>query len=288
MTKYIKTLIAILIMTFLLPHPVMAASGKYYDDNRMWDEYVVPGARQKPRLVDNADLLFSGEEKDINQKLDELSEKYSCNVAILTMDSHSGPIRDFADDYFDYNGFGADYNDSGILFMLSMADREWAISTKGDAIAAFTDFGQEKMMDSMLGYLGEDDYSAAFKDYISTCDRYLELYQLGTPYDVETQYVNTPEEKHRNILISIVIGLITGTIPIFVMKAQLNTVKMQTSAAGYQSGGVKLTTKQDSFVNKTLTKTPIPKDTGSRSGGGGSSVHHSSSGASHGGSHGHF
>ena len=98
---------------------------KTYAAEILWDSYEVPSTRQKPRLVDNADLLTSSEEETLLALLDETSAKWQCNIAVLTVESHDGSIQDFADDYFDYNGFQADYDGSGILFMLSMADRAY-------------------------------------------------------------------------------------------------------------------------------------------------------------------
>ena len=119
-----KTFVLIAIFSFTLTFKTYAAE-------ILWDSYEVPATRQKPRLVDNADLLTASEESELLKKLDETSEKWSSNIAILTVNSHNGPIEAYADDYFDYNGFCTEYNESGILFMLSMEDREWAISTSG-------------------------------------------------------------------------------------------------------------------------------------------------------------
>ncbi len=257
---------------------------------QLWDQYEIPSTRQKERLLDNADLLTDSEEASLLEMLNSYSEKRRCNIVVLTTDEHTGPIQDYADDYFDYNGFKADYNEDGILFMLSMYDREWAISTSGRAQWAFTDYGQEKMMDEMMDELREGDYYEAFEEYVMICDRYLEMYDSGTPYDVGVKPPKTSKDIVGYIFGSIIGGLIIALIPVLKMKSDLKTVKMQSNANAYQdSKGISLRVKEDRFVRKALSKTPIPKDTGSRSGGGGgSSIHTSSSGSSHGGSHGHF
>lgn len=283
--KTASAILLFLILVLLLPVNTFAA-------DVLWDSYEVPSTRQKERLLDNADLLSDSEEADLLRKLDSLSEQWSCNIVVLTVDSHNGPIQDYADDYFDYNGFGTDYN-SGILFMLSMADREWAIGTYGSAIQTFTDYGQSRMMDNMMPYLRDGDYSGAFNAYAETCDYYLALDEEGEAYDVGYQEPRTSADIVRMLLISIVIGLVVALFPVLRMKSQLKTVKTATNAANYEAkGGMKLNVNRDTFVRTQVTKAPIPKDTdsGSRgsSFGGGSSTHTSSSGSSHGGSHGHF
>jgi uncharacterized protein len=274
----------LLINTFTLAFPLAASAADV-----LWDSYEIPSTRQKPRVYDCADLLTDDEESSVTLTLDTLSEQYKCSIAILTTDSHNGSIQEYADDYFDYNGFCSEYNDNGILFMLSMEDREWAISTSGDAQYAVTDYGQEYMTERMLPYLREGAYYDAFCSYAGTCDYFLDLYSKGTPYDVGYEPPKTAADYRRYAIISIVIGIIVGAIPIFVMKSGLNNVKMASGAAGYSRGGVQLTVKEDLFINKTLTKTARPKENESRSGSsGGSTLHTSSSGHSHGGSHGHF
>ena len=279
------TLVLFLTLAFLMPFSSYAAGV-------LWDNYEIPSTRQKELVYDAADLLTDSEEAALLQQLSDISAKWECNVAILTTDSHTGPIQDFSDDYFDYNGFGADYNKNGILFMLSMEDREWAITTSGDAQWAFTDYGQEYMMDRIMSYLSDGDYYGAFKKYGEVSDYLLGLYDQGTPFDEGYKAPKAPKTSSdivRLVIYSILIGLAFALIPILVMKSQLKTVAPATNAAAYQSAkGINLRVKEDRFIRKTLSKTPIPKDTGRSSSGGGSSTHTSSSGSSHGGSHGHF
>ncbi|RKM61798.1 TPM domain-containing protein [Butyrivibrio sp. XB500-5] len=287
--KLLITALSVTFLSFLCVAPVCASSSD------LWDSYNVPSSRQKPRLLDNADLLSPDEEKDILAKLDTLSENRGSNICILTTPSHTGPIQDFADDYFDYNGFGADYNESGALFMLSMADREWAISTSGDAIQAFTDYGQEMMMDKMLPYLKNGDYHGAFCKYIEVSDYYLDLYAKGTPYDVQSGSIKAPRTRAdyiRFLLMSFGIGAILSIFPIAAMASQLKTVHKQPAANDYRShDGLIVNKHTDQFIRSHVSRHMRNTDSGNGSrshGGGGSSIHTSSSGHSHGGSHGHF
>ncbi|MCR5404926.1 MAG: TPM domain-containing protein [Butyrivibrio sp.] len=255
----------------------------------LWDDYVIPSERLKERLLDNADLLSDSEEESLLGRLDSLSASHGCDIAVLTVKSHPGPVQDFADDYLDYNGFGSEFNNNAFLFMVSMDDREWAISSYGDKSPALTDYGQEKMVEAMMDELGDGDFYAAFVTYADTMDKYLELYEQGTPYDVGYKRPKTTGDYVKNAILGLLIGLIAALFPILSMKSGLKTVKMNEGAFGYQSAkGIKMTSQVDRFINKTLSKTPIPKDTGSRGGSGGTSYHSSSSGRSHGGSHGHF
>lgn len=280
-----RIILALLLLTLLIPVKVQAA-------DKLWDSNTIPSSRQKPRLVDNADLLTDSQEEALLAGLDETSQKWRCNIVLLTVDAHDGDIQAYADDYFDYNGFGADYNESGILFMLSMYDREWAISTSGSAINTFTDYGQAYMVNAMMDDLRNGDYNGAFTTYVKECDKLLEEASKGTPYDVYSKPIRTASDYMSFGLYSVIIGLLLGLAPILKMKSDLRTVKMKPGAGGYQAGSPTLRVCEDRFINKTLHRTPISHDNNSSgrgsSFGGGSSVHTSSSGHTHGGSHGHF
>ncbi len=279
---FLLAVLSAILISFFLMAPIETLAS----DDVMWDKYEMPSSRQKDRFVDAANLLSESSRKELQDRMDEISAKWRCNIVILTVDEHTGPIQDYADDYFDYNGFQADYDGSGILFMLSMADREWAISTSGNAIAAFTDYGQQKMMDDMLPDLGDGYYFSAFDTYIDTADRYLELYEAGTPYDVGTRDA-TPAEMRGAFIVCIIIGLIVGLIPVGIMISSLTTVHSNSSASGYQShSGIHMKFHKDTYLRSSVSKAPIPKEDSRSSGG--SSTHFSSSGSSHGGSHGHF
>mgnify|MGYP001030844085 CR=1 FL=1 len=47
---------------------------------------------------------------------------------------------------------------SGILFLITMSERKWCISTHGEAIQIFTDAGQEYMTDNFGSYLSDGEY----------------------------------------------------------------------------------------------------------------------------------
>ena len=102
----------------------------------------VCAANAAPRLVDDADYLTDSEEAALLSRLDEISTRHGLDVVIVTIPALLGEdITAAADDFYDENGYLPD----GILLMISDYDREWAISTTGYGITAFTDIGQEYM-----------------------------------------------------------------------------------------------------------------------------------------------
>lgn len=256
------------------------------------------GARQTEQyIIDNADLLSASEEASLGVKALALRQKYGMDVVVLTVDSLEGKQpQDYADDYYDYNG----YADDGVIFLLSMEERDWYISTKGNAIYALTDYGIQQVGESALPYLKNGDYYGAFDAFLAALPTYFSAYSDGSPIDgyadTSGDYYHGDQEdvvyyeqpRHVSIWISIAIGAVIGAITVLIMRACMNTKRPQRSASSYlNDSSYHLRTNQDLFLYSNVTKTRIQQESSS-SGGGGSSVHTSSSGSTHGGGGGKF
>lgn len=253
------------------------------------DVQSIPDERLLPRLVDNADLLTDSEESDLLSKLDEISERQQMDVVIVTINSLEGKTATaYADDFYDYNGYGFNDTRDGILLLVAMDDREWAISTCGSGIPTFTDAGQEYIVEQFKPDLSDGYYFDAFNTFAELCDDYITQAETDEPYDSN----NMPKEDFplvRNILIALAAGVIIGIIVVLVMASQLKSVGMKRNASDYTvPNSLRLTQNQDLFLYHVVTKRVRPKDDDSSFGGGGSSSHSSSSGSSHGGSSGSF
>ncbi|MCR5102555.1 MAG: TPM domain-containing protein [Butyrivibrio sp.] len=245
--------------------------------------YITSYAADYYSVVDNADLLSDSEEEALAATLDDIAATYEADVIIVTTDSTDGKTATaYADDFYDYNGYGKGSDRSGILFLLSMEDRSWAISTCGSSIYVFTDYRQQTIIDNLKSDLSSGYYYDAFNSFASDC-RYYYQADIDSQYEPGGRYYNPVNAKA--IGISLVIGFLIALIPIGIMFAQLKTVKFATGAASYENTNSRtFSVSRDHFIRHVVTKTPIPKS----SDGGGSSTHTSSSGTSHGGSSGHF
>ncbi|MBR1422448.1 MAG: TPM domain-containing protein [Ruminococcus sp.] len=245
----------------------------------------IPENRLVPRLVDGADLLDPPDEERLLKKLDEYSEKHELDIIIVTTQSIGMKTSEqYADDYYDYNGCGYGPGDDGILFLISMENRDWAISTYGKGIPYFTDAGQKYMQDQFLPALRNDDYVTAFGTFADLCDDFCTKAENGSPYD----YGNLPRKpfSFMALVSAAVIALIIAFAVCTHYKKQLSSVAFKKGAADYfRPGSFVPGIKEDIFLYKNVSKVRRQSSSG---GHGGSSTHHSSSGRSHGGSHGHF
>lgn len=239
------------------------------------------------RLADFADLLDADQEEELETKLNQISEDYDCDIVVDIEESIDGmdPTA-YADDFFDYNDYGMGDDKSGILFMLTMSERKWAISTHGEAISIFTDAGQEYITDNIVSYFSDGDYYEGFTQFADLCEKFIVQAQSGEPYDVG----NLPEEEipfYISFLIALVIGFVIALIVSLVMRSGMKTVHMKPDAADYlKVGSLHINRSRDMFLYHHVTRTAKPKNDSSS--GGGSSTHTSSSGQTHGGSSGSF
>lgn len=254
-----------------------------------------------PCVIDNAGLLSWEEENAIEGKAQALRLEYEMDVVILTAETLDGATpQDFADDYFDDNGYGYGADRSGVLLLLSMEERDWYISTSGDAIYALTDYGIQQSMQLPLTYFSHDGYYLGFDTWLDTLPTYFDAYQSGAPIDgyadTSGDYYHGDQEsvvhyegkRSPNLLLSMGIGLFIAFLSVLGMVAAMNTKRQQHSAGDYlQAGSYHLRTQQDLYLYSNVSKTARPSESSGGSGGG-SSVHHSSSGRSHGGGGGKF
>ena len=121
-------------------------------------------------LVDDAGLLTNTDAANLETKLSQISDRYNVDVVIVTVDSTDGKSpMDFADDYYDYNGYRTD----GILLLVSMEDSDWWVSTTGYGITAITDAGLDYMSDRFTPYFSDGEFAEGFDAFANLCDEFL-------------------------------------------------------------------------------------------------------------------
>lgn len=236
-----------------------------------------------PRLVDNANVLSDEENADLLKKLNEISERQKFDIVVVTTNTLDGKTAEaYADDFFDFNGYGQGDDKDGALLLVSMEDRDWHVSTTGFGITAITDAGLNYMSQRFKPDLSDGNYSSAFNKFADLCDEFVTQAKNGKPFDSG----NLPGSTAKHIAAAVIIGIITGFIGVTIMKSKLKSVRFQSAANNYvRPNSFNLTNSNDVFLYNTVSKVARPKDTGSS---GGSSTHTSSSGTTHGGGGGKF
>lgn len=274
-----KVLSLFLVFTLLIALPILA-----FADN------------DKPLLVDNAGLLSSGEFTSLSEKLKQMSYDLNFDIVVVTVNSLDGKTpQDYADDFYDYNGYGFGSEHDGCLFLISMEDRDWYISTTGYGIRAITDYGISYIENEVVPYLSDGRYYDAFITYANIVEDYLNESRSGTPYDIDNIIDDyNPNERSSGekiktgaicVIAAIVIALV---VSLSIRHSYTKAVHFSRDASNYLvQGSLNMTGSYDNFLYSNVTKVRIQSESSS-SGGGGSSTHVSSSGTSHGGGGGKF
>ncbi|MDU4884224.1 MAG: TPM domain-containing protein [Clostridium celatum] len=233
-------------------------------------------------VVDDAKLLSQDEAQKLREDIENFREKYNMDAVIVTSKDLEGKsTMDYADDYYDYNGYGLGDNKSGILLLIDMNDRKIWISTSGDAIEYFTDNRIESIISDISKYLSDAEYFDACNIFLNNIQYYIDS---GIP---EGQYTYS-EEEHTLKIVLIALGvaaIVAGVTCIVVVNSYKNS-KSVSSINYIDNNSIVFTKRRDIFINTFTTKTKIERN--NSSGGNGSSTHRSSSGNTHGGGGGSF
>lgn len=229
----------------------------------------VPVERTLPLVVDNADLLTTEEENALCARLETLAQKYEMELAVLTVPDLEGKTaEEYADDFYDYNGYGYGDNDDGMLVLYKPGEegnREIYITTHGRGSSEFFEDARNQIIDAMIDDLKNENYASAFNTYADLGEKYLK-----------------PYVSFIWLLMCIVIGMLAGFIIIKSIAGKNKSVRMQTNATVYtRPGSMVVTGGADNFIGRRVYSTPKPKSDDSDSSGG---SHTSSSGRTHSGS----
>lgn len=275
-------LLLVLALTFALPLPAMAA--------------------ELDAVTDAAGLLTETERGELNDRAEELAQQYQCAVYIVTLedmeDMGGSDAYDLATAVYTEYDLGYGEEKSGLLLLLSMAERDYALIAYGYGNTAFTDYGKDVLLDEdVLPLLGEDAYYEGFSAYLDTAGDYLSMARDGKPFDVEnapgynetegryetddryetgSSYGANTRPKYDDEEFAIRLGavilvplLLAGGICLY-WKRQMNTAVSARTADRYiPSDGFHLTGQQDTFLYRTETRRRIerPSSGGGRPGG---------------------
>ncbi len=231
-----------------------------------------------PLLIDNADLLSAADETELDAKLTEISDRLACDVIVLTEASIDKDAQAYADDYFDYSGYGRGAKRDGILILVSMDPRAWHVSGSGICNSEYisTD-ALEYISENVVTNLQSEAYANCFDEYAERCDEVITDARNGKAYKL-------PFNTGMSIVVSLAIGFIVAFIATGSMKSKLKSVAAKKEANSYlKPGSLMITDSRDMFLYRQVTYTEKSNDSDSSN-----DSHTSSSGRSHSGTGGSF
>ena len=247
------------------------------------------------RLVDQANLLNEADEAALQEKLDRISEQMQFDVVIVTCE-HIGSRSpmEFADDYFDYNGFGYGEDYDGTVLLISMAQRDWWISTCGYGQTALSDdYFMEYIRRSDFYYaLTDGNYKKSFNAFADTVEAFVTEARTDRPYSEQHKY-HAWSSVCVGLVISLLIGLAVAAGVTHAKKTSYTGFVRSQAQAGDYMTDMRLTGQADEYLYNKVHRSRRVTTSSSSSSSGRSSYHSSgshtsSSGRSHGGGGGKF
>ena len=294
MKKIKGIMICLLICTFL----VMGSMAVWADQTG-----AVSG---QPRVFDQAGLFSETEIIQLEEKIAQCRKSTKMDVVIVSAYADGErSAEEYADDYYDYGGFGVGKKASGVLLLYYMdgpgqPGGECYISTAGTMINMLTDERIESILDDVYGDLGNRDFAGATEHFLEDVKAYVkEGVESGQyTYDRDTgEIVRYHSIRLYEVAIAMVIaGILAGFVCLDIKKRyamKQSSREVSNSLQAYRADcAFHFSVAGDKMINKYVRSIPIPRNTSSGSGGRGhsgsssagrSTIHTSSSGRSHGG-----
>ena len=214
---------------------------------------------QPSYITDEAGLLSDTQKAELDKLAKEASKKYGVGIYAAAVDNYlnintEGAYEAAYTIYHNRNmGEGEERN--GIMLLISMADRDWAVFCYGKKCEyAFNSYGQSQLEKTFLDNFVNDDWYGGFEDYINECSNYLEMAEQGRPV---RKSIVVP------IIIAVVVAMLIALIVLGASWGKMISVSKKTVANSYIVGDLKLSEKADVFAYKNQIRRKIEKSASS-------------------------
>lgn len=245
------------------------------------------GAVETANVKDTLGYLTQDEATSLQAEIESMQQAYSLDAVIVIVDNLDGKTPSaYAEDYYDYNGYGVGEDRSGLALLINMGDRDIAIATSGHAIDIFTDDRIASMISSIGTCLRDEAFYDAGTTFLSDIASYVTAGVPDGQHRVETDrsYIDKVGSMMTNVWVY-VIALAVAVIVVIVITLSSGGKVTVDNKTYEEAGAFVLTGSQDDYLREVTTCAKISSDS---DGGSGSSTHTGSSGSTHGGGSGKF
>ncbi len=255
-------------------------------------------------VVDDAGLFTDSEIDRLEAMIQDIQETYQMDAVVLTtrdtpFTSNDSVLVDYADRYFEDNGYGLGEDRAGVLLMIDMNNRYFYLSTAGVMIDYLSDSRIENILDDAFDAMeGSGTYGSAAIAALTRVQRYLRagIEEGSFRYDAATGKRLTGLYNRLTTAEALFALLVGAAVALLIVLSVRGGYSLAGTTYHYDRGRLSsrhLSMENEQFLRQhiTRTRTPPPSSGGGSSGGGhagGSAVHTSSGGMSHGGGGRHF
>ncbi len=227
-----------------------------------------------PSLMDGAGLLQKTEQQEISNALREVEKKHHVRIGVVTVKGVNGDVGQFANQVLDRAY--TDGKAGNLVLVLSMAERDWYISTDNTMRQKIIDGeGIDYLSESFLPSFGENKYAEGFKNFALRADEMLTYYEKeGEAYDPSAEF------SPFALVVALILAALAGMgVRTGLIKSMSNVYPEPEASAYLDRDSFKLTDSDDTYLYTTVSRRRKPKNNNNG---------HSASDGSHGGGGGKF
>ena len=246
-------------------------------------------------VTDAADLFTEPQVEALNEAATRVSSEYHCAVYAILVDDFTQynprSVEACAQGFYQYYDLGFGDERDGLLLLLSMEERDYALQDYGpNAARWFTDANLSRLESDFLAYFREDDWYNGVLAYLQGAGQLLSRAQQnaqnvsdGGEYGDQESIFGLGEgmDPITKLIIAIAPSSAVALAVCQGFKSQMKTARERDTAEDYVvSGRDRLRVKEDQFINRTRTVQVIEqhRDSGGHGGGFSSTPNHSHSG----------
>lgn len=233
-------------------------------------------AAQAPEvcIYDTAGILEDWQAEKLEDYARDISQAQDCAVYFVTVedftDYGTGSVFQVSTQIFESMGFGTGTDNSGVMLLLSMADRDYSLIAHGFGDTALTDDGKDYISEKFLDDFRDNQWYGGAMDYLCATEELLTQARSGNIYEYR---IPSGTLWLWSLILGGGLALIVCGIQCALLKKKVRTQK---TAQGYLDGGLTVTHRSDRYTHTTEVRRKI--DPNPPSGGSGSSGGHSHSG----------
>ena len=271
-------------MVYALYTKGFARAPEWYPTTENKENYVRSHNAGAPRVYESLEgegAFTIEQEKILEEKAKAISDKYGVDVVIHTAKDPCGfTYERYMGDYYYYNGYGLGDDYNVILFGIFDQYNKITIDTYGKIKDEISEVNYKRLLEQSQDAENYYDAATVFLDNLDHWER-------------TGRVSRTAGQWSFCAIVTAVVGLVFGRISLRKAKKRMVTVRTAYGADNYISGSSDFKDGTDTFINKTVQRTAIPRYTSSGSGSSRSSssssrhrsTYHSSSRGSSGRSH---
>lgn len=213
-------------------------------------------AAEQSRVYDYAGLFTTEETQELEESIGEYREKTDLDLVIVTIDDAVGKTsKEYADNFYDNNGFGVGSDHSGVLLLIDMDNRMAYLSTTGHAKEIFTESRIKEITDEVASCAGDEEYARGARIFLEKTDAFAHPNIVGM------------------LLIALALAVLVGAGSVVGVWYKYTHGHKADQYELDKNSSLNLSHQEDVFVGKFVTSRNISRDSGGGSsshGGGGS------------------